>query len=165
MKGKKALIAEWNNDKNLENTEDHDTELTKILNGQKFEVKREDGNVKKAFAHADKVIERTYSSPFLPHNCMEPMNFYANVTPENAFGRSHSNPCMGSNTSFKSVGKNSRRNSSEKTRMGGRFGRRLYGDFVLEAAEISDQIKKPKVIFSREDDMTAGTYRPAINTE
>ena len=51
----------------------------------------------------------------------------------------------------------------EMTRMGGGFGRRLYGDFVLEAAEISDQIKKPvKVIFSREDDMTAGTYRPAI---
>ena len=43
MKGKKALIAEWNNDKNLENTEDHDTELTKILNGQKFEVKEKTG--------------------------------------------------------------------------------------------------------------------------
>ena len=47
--------------------------------------------------------------------------------------------------------------------MGGGFGRRLYGDFVYEAAEIADLIRKPvKLVFSREDDMTAGTYRPAI---
>ena len=49
------------------------------------------------------------------------------------------------------------------TRAGGGFGRRLFGDFVLEAAEISDRIRKPvKMISSREDDMTTGTYRPAI---
>jgi len=53
--------------------------------------------------------------------------------------------------------------SLKMTRMGGGFGRRLYGDFALEAAEISNRIKKPvQVVFSREDDMTAGTYRPAM---
>ena len=164
MKGKKALIAEWNNDKNLENTEDHDTELTKILNGQRFEVKREDGNVKKAFAHADKVIERTYSSLFLPHNCMEPMNFYANVTPEKVhLVGPIQTPAWAATLVSKALERTPEEIHLEMTRMGGGFGRRLYGDFVLEAAEISDQIKKPvKVIFSREDDMTAGTYRPAI---
>ena len=51
----------------------------------------------------------------------------------------------------------------EMTRMGGGFGRRLYGDFAEEAAQISNIAKKPiQVIFSREDDMAAGTYRPAI---
>ena len=45
--------------------------------------------------------------------------------------------------------------------MGGGFGRRLYGDFVYEAAEISDKIRKPvKVVSTREDDMTTGVYRP-----
>jgi isoquinoline 1-oxidoreductase beta subunit len=53
--------------------------------------------------------------------------------------------------------------SLEMTRMGGGFGRRLYGDFAMEAAEVSNLAKKPvKVIFSREDDMAAGIYRPAI---
>ena len=47
-------------------------------------------------------------------------------------------------------------------RQGG-FGRRLYGDFALEAAEISNLAKSPvQVVFSREDDMTDGIYRPAI---
>ena len=133
MKGKKALIAEWNNDKNLENTEDHDTELTKILNGQKFEVKREDGNVKKAFAHADKVIERTYSSPFLPHNCMEPMNFYANVTPEKVhLVGPIQTPAWAATLVSKALERTPEEIHLEMTRMGGGFGRRLYGDFVLE---------------------------------
>ena len=51
-----------------------------LLDGNKFDTMRKDGDVKKAFAEADKVLERTYESPFLPHNCMEPMNFFANVT-------------------------------------------------------------------------------------
>ncbi|MCD6543120.1 MAG: xanthine dehydrogenase family protein molybdopterin-binding subunit, partial [Flavobacteriaceae bacterium] len=43
------------------------------------------------------------------------------------------------------------------------FGRRLYGDFALEAAEISNIVRKPLlVIFSREDDMADGIYRPSI---
>jgi len=80
MKGKKALICKWKSNTKLESTEDHDKELLKILNGNKFKVNREDGNIEKAFLSSDKNIERTYESPFLPHNCMEPMNFYANVT-------------------------------------------------------------------------------------
>ena len=81
MKGKKALVAEWKNNGRLESRENHDEELFKILNGTNGETRREDGNIEMAFKNADKIIERTYESPFLPHNCMEPMNFYANVTP------------------------------------------------------------------------------------
>ena len=79
MKGKKALTANYKDDQ-PESTENHDKILTDILDGKKFETRREDGNIKQAFATADKVIERTYHSPFLPHNCLEPMNFYADVT-------------------------------------------------------------------------------------
>ena len=49
----------------------------------------------------------------------------------------------------------------QMTRMGGGFGRRLYGHFVVEAALISQRMKKPvKLVYSREDDMTMGVYRP-----
>jgi len=164
MKGKKALLAEWADEAKLESTEDHDKELFKILDGNKFDTRREDGNITKAFAQADKVIEKTYESPFLPHNCMEPMNFYANVTAEkiHLVGPVQTPAWLSSLVS----GMFERKPEEvhvEMTRMGGGFGRRLYSDFALEAAEISDVAKKPvKVVFSREDDMASGTYRPAI---
>ncbi|MCB0852458.1 MAG: xanthine dehydrogenase family protein molybdopterin-binding subunit, partial [Bacteroidetes bacterium] len=48
------------------------------------------------------------------------------------------------------------------TRMGGGFGRRLYGNFGVEAAVISQKVQAPvKLVYTREDDMTQGTYRPA----
>jgi isoquinoline 1-oxidoreductase beta subunit len=163
MKGKKALSAIWK-DENLESTEDHNKILTNILDGNDFETRREDGNIKEAFAAADKLIERTYHSPFLPHNCLEPMNFYADVTAKKVH---LVGPIQTPQWTVNRVAKLLERETDdiycEMTRMGGGFGRRLYGDFALEAAEISSLAKKPiKVVFSREDDMTAGTYRPSI---
>src|SRR5690606_26009141 len=49
----------------------------------------------------------------------------------------------------------------EMTRMGGGFGRRLYGHFLTEAGVISQKMKAPiKLIYSREDNMTMGIYGP-----
>ncbi|WP_405326652.1 molybdopterin cofactor-binding domain-containing protein [Leeuwenhoekiella sp. LLG6367-2.1] len=163
MKGKKALKANWQDDA-LENTELHDKILLDLLNSKEGEVRREDGNVDKAFAEADQIIERIYESPFLPHNCMEPMNFYADVTEEKIHLAGPIQTPEGTAAQVaKLLEREPREVVLELTRMGGGFGRRLYGDFVLEAAEISSKAKKPiKLIYSREDDMTAGIFRPAI---
>ena len=164
MKGKKALIVEWEDETKLESTENHDKILLNILDGKKFNIQREDGNVRNAFKNADKVIERTYHSPFLPHNCLEPMNFYADVKEDkiHLVGPIQT-PAWVAGMIGAAYKKKPEQIHLEMTRMGGGFGRRLYGDFALEAAEVSSIAKKPiKVVFSREDDMTAGTYRPAI---
>lgn len=163
MKGKKAITAKWSDNK-PESTENHNKILTDILDGKKFNTRREDGNVNKAFSEADKVIERTYHSPFLPHNCLEPMNFYANVTADKVhLVGPIQTPQWTVNRVAQLLERKVEEIHCEMTRMGGGFGRRLYGDFALEAAEISSLASTPiKVVFSREDDMTAGTYRPAI---
>ncbi|GAA4271877.1 molybdopterin cofactor-binding domain-containing protein [Aquimarina gracilis] len=164
MKGKKALEATWTSDSKLENTEAHDKILTDLLNGKEFKTMRADGDVKKAFAAADQVIERTYESPFLPHNCMEPMNFFADVTEEKVrLVGPIQTPAGTARRVAELLEREAEDVSVEMTRMGGGFGRRLYGDFALEAAEISKLAKRPvKVVYSREDDMTAGIYRPSI---
>lgn len=164
FKGKKAIKATWKDVSVLEDSKYQDDKLIGLLDGTEFNTLRNDGDIDKAFRQADKVLERTYESPFLPHNTMEPMNFYANVsadkihlvgpvqTPEDA-----------ANTVAQMLDRDVEDVSLEMTRMGGGFGRRLYGDFVYEAAEISDAIGKPvKMVSSREDDMTTGVYRPAI---
>ena len=164
MQGKKALKAIWKADSTLESSADHDRILNEILDGNQFNTRREDGDIKAAFAAADEVVERTYESPFLPHNCMEPMNFYADVTAD----RIHlvgpiQTPAGTASRVAQLLERKEEEVFLEMTRMGGGFGRRLYGDFVLDAAQISNLAKKSvKVVYSREDDMTAGIYRPAI---
>ncbi|AXT59999.1 xanthine dehydrogenase family protein molybdopterin-binding subunit [Aquimarina sp. AD10] len=164
MKGKKALKANWTSDDKLENTEDHDKILTDLLGGSEFNTMRADGDVKKAFAAADQIVERTYESPFLPHNCMEPMNFFADVTTDKVrLVGPIQTPAGTARRVAELLDRKPEEVSVDMTRMGGGFGRRLYGDFALEAAEISNLAKKPvKVVYSREDDMSAGIYRPAI---
>jgi len=163
MKGKNALTAEWSEDTPLESTDFHNNQLNSILEGQDVVTRREDGDVDKAFKEADQIVERVYEAPFLPHNCMEPMNFIANVTDDKV-------ECMGpiqtpqrtASRIASLLEREPEQVSIMLTRMGGGFGRRLYGDFALEAAEISDKIRKPvQVVFTRDDDMAAGIYRPA----
>ena len=49
----------------------------------------------------------------------------------------------------------------EMTRMGGGFGRRAYSHYMVEAALISQKVNAPiKLMYTREDDMTNGIYRP-----
>ncbi|WP_238857943.1 xanthine dehydrogenase family protein molybdopterin-binding subunit [Poritiphilus flavus] len=164
MKAKEAIKAEWEDDGTIDSTEEMDKALTGLLDGNRFENLRKDGNVSRAFAQADKVLERTYESPFLPHNCMEPMNFYANVTPEKVhLVGPIQTPAWKAGLVAAMLERDPSEIHLEMTRQGGGFGRRLFGDFVIEAAEIADAIKKPvKVVYSREDDMMDGIYRPAI---
>lgn len=164
MKAKKTLEANWKYSGDPESTEGHDKILLGLLEGKDFRNMRKDGDVEKAFAEADEVLERTYEAPFLPHNCMEPMNFFANVTDEkiHLVGPIQTPEGTAKQVSEK-LGRPLEEIHLEMTRMGGGFGRRLYGDFVLEAAEISNMAKRPvKVVYTREDDMTAGIYRPAV---
>ncbi|WP_089119384.1 xanthine dehydrogenase family protein molybdopterin-binding subunit [Cellulophaga lytica] len=163
FKAKNTIKAEWKTEEELESTEDHNKILQELLQNKDAKVLREDGNVDKAFAEADKILERTYEAPFLPHNCMEPMNFYANVTADkiHLVGPIQT-PQRTAAGIANSLGRKPDEVHLEMTRMGGGFGRRLYGDFAIEAATISNLAKKPvKVVYSREDDMTAGIYRPA----
>ena len=164
LNAKKSIKATWKDSSTLESTEFQDEQLLGLLDGNNFNTLRKDGDVTKAFAQAEKILERTYESPFLPHNCMEPMNFYADVTDEkiHLVGPIQT-PENSSQAVAALLGRDFEDIECEMTRMGGGFGRRLYSDFVLEVAEISDAIKKPvKMVSSREDDMTTGVYRPAI---
>lgn len=164
MKAKEKVTTTWEDDVLMESTENHDELLLGLLDGTQFDNRRKDGDVEKAFREADMVLERTYESPFLPHNCMEPMNFFAEVSDDKVhLVGPIQTPAWKAGLVSKMLGRTEDEILLEMTRMGGGFGRRLYGDFVLEAAEIADAIRKPvKLVSSREDDMATGVYRPAI---
>lgn len=163
FKGAKAIKATYKQTEKAEDSDYHSAILKEYLNKKSQEPRRVDGNVDVAFQQADRVIEKVYEAPFLPHNCLEPMNFIADVTDEKAeFIGPIQTPSWTQSRIAELLGREKESIKIDMTRMGGGFGRRLYGDFALEAAEISQRAKKPiKLTFSREDDMQDGIYRPA----
>jgi isoquinoline 1-oxidoreductase beta subunit len=167
MKAKKALRIEWERVSKAESTIDYRDALNKLMNEAPSEAARKDGNPEDKFKNAAKVIERTYSAPFLAHNTMEPMNFFAHVTAEKAeLVGPIQTPEYLSKTVASVLGLTEDKISIMMTRMGGGFGRRLYGHFGVEAAVISKHVNAPvKLVYTREDDMTQGTYRPAYKVK
>lgn len=146
----------------LENSSGHRALMAEAAS-KNAEVVRKDGNPEAAFRNAAQVIERTYTAPFLAHNCMEPMNFFADVTPEKVTLKG---PLQKAELTEQAVsarlGVPLEKIDIQMTRLGGGYGRRSYAHWVLEAALISQKMKAPvKLMYSREDDMTGGIYRPA----
>lgn len=166
----KIAMAGWGGDQlvtvpsGLESTSDHNAKMVAAA-AKPGKVERRDGNPEAAFKKAAKIIERTYTAPFLAHTPMEPMNFFADVKEDNAVlvGPIQSPEYMEKTLSAR-LGLPLEKIDIQMTRMGGGFGRRLYGHFMVEAALISQKMKAPvKLIYSREDEITFGIYRPAYH--
>ena len=92
------------------------------------------------------------------------MNFFADVTDTKA---EFLGPIQTPENTRKRIaallGREEKDISIDLSRMGGGFGRRLYGDFAIDAAEISRIAKTPiQLVFTREDDMNAGIYPPCF---
>ncbi|MFN3136244.1 MAG: xanthine dehydrogenase family protein molybdopterin-binding subunit [Allomuricauda sp.] len=183
MNAKKALISniEWEPRPELKITrdrfgtkttmvfpaglEDTDEHIAKMLEmSQKgANERRRDGDTERAFGEANRILERSYTAPFLAHNCMEPMNFFADVTSEKAtFAGPLQKPEFTEKTVSARLNIPLERIDIKMTRLGGGYGRRSYAHWLVEAGIISQKMNAPiKLMYSREDDMTAGIYRPA----
>lgn len=183
MQAKKALKATWvpfeafdtvsgapgktrtvHTPSGLESTKKHTSQMKK-MGGKPGKELRKDGNPEDAFKRAAKIIERSYTAPFLAHNTMEPMNFFANVTNDKAelVGPIQTPEQMEKSVAAR-LGLPLEKVDIQMTRMGGGFGRRLYGHYLVEAAVISQKMQAPvKLVYAREDDMSYGIYRPAYH--
>ncbi|MBC7889197.1 MAG: xanthine dehydrogenase family protein molybdopterin-binding subunit [Ferruginibacter sp.] len=163
-KARKLLKIEYEKDGATESTADHTNIFTTLLDGGTPVVRRKNGDVEAAFKTAAKIIKSEYHGPFLSHAPMEPMNFFADVRPDGVelIGPTQT-PGSARTATSKLLGIPEDKITLEITRLGGGFGRRLKFDYVVEAAELSGIIKAPvKLIWSREDDMMGGSYRPAV---
>jgi isoquinoline 1-oxidoreductase beta subunit len=127
---------------------------------------RREGDPDAAFAQAAKKIEAVYEVPYLPHAMMEPLNCAVDLRADSCE--------IWTGTQFQTV---DRANAAKvaglppekvqihTTYLGGGFGRRAnpYSDFVVEAVQVAKAAGAPvKVVWTREDDMQGGWYRPAF---
>ncbi|MEN0041265.1 MAG: molybdopterin cofactor-binding domain-containing protein [Pseudomonadota bacterium] len=131
---------------------------------------RNDGDVDLAFADAprDRIVEARYQVQYLAHATMEPMNATAqfkDATLDVWTGTQA--PTIVRSDCAKEVGLDDENVRVHSTFLGGGFGRRGEVDFPRFAARVArraDGVLKGRpvqVVWTREEDMTHDTYRPA----
>ena len=125
---------------------------------------RKEGNALAAVSGAYKKVEATYSTPFLAHAPMEPMNCTARVTADRAEVWT---PTQNAEASLavlaETAGLPLEKCDVYVTDLGGAFGRKGgQQDFVSQAVNIAKQFPGTpiKLIWTREEDQTHDYYRP-----
>jgi isoquinoline 1-oxidoreductase beta subunit len=125
---------------------------------------RKEGDVAAALSKASKKVEATFFAPFLAHATMEPMNCTALVSSERAEIWVPTQDPEGAMLAMsKQAGLPMEKCFVNRYDPGGGFGRRgRVSDYVTQAVNIAQQMPgiPIKMIWSREEDMTHGQYRP-----
>ncbi len=121
------------------------------------------GDAARALAGAARVVEATYTAPFLAHATMEPQNATAHVTADRCeIWAPTQGPGVAKEIARQLTGLGSGQIVVHTTLVGGGFGRRIPQDYVAEAVRLSREAGRPvKVVWSREDDIRHDLYRPA----
>ncbi|MCF0071234.1 molybdopterin-dependent oxidoreductase [Dyadobacter sp. CY261] len=158
MQGRKLLKVDWA-DFGSEHPSTASLEkqmrenLQKIAHQPKF-----DGE----YAQCVQKLEASYETPYQSHSCMEPLNCIADVRPDSIeiWG-----PIQEANWIQADLSQRfnipTEQVTVNMTFLGGGFGRKGFTDYPFEAAFISKEIQAPvQVVWTREDDMTAGPFRP-----
>ncbi len=138
-----------------------EADLTGWLDRATYRVRHE-GDAPAALSGAARRHEATYTFPFQAHAPLEVMNCTADVRADRAefwVPTQTQDRCM--EQAVKVTGLPAERIAIHATLVGGGFGRRLYADYLAEAAEVSKAISRPvQVVWTREDDTRHGYFEP-----
>lgn len=126
-------------------------------------VARKEGD-QLAMEKATQRLTAEFDVPYLAHATMEPLNCFVDLKPDSCLIRTGTQfQTVDRNAAARAAGLKPEQVQLQTTFLGGGFGRRANpaSDFVVQAVTVAKAVKKPvKVIWTREDDMRGGYYRP-----
>ena len=108
-------------------------------------------------------VERRFDFAFVPHAPLEVLNCVADVRADRAeLWLSAKSPIAAAQAVALTLGLPVDRVTVHVVRGGGSFGRRLFFDPAIEAAQVSRAVGRPvRLLWTRADDMRHGRMRPA----
>ena len=162
------LKIEWNDDTGFKySSADIMTEF-KRLAAKPGAIARNDGDAAAAIDKAARKLDAAYEFPYLAHAAMEPMNCVVRLDADRCEVWNGEQFQTGDQAAIAAVvGLKPEQVFIHQLFAGGSFGRRAnpQSDYVVEAASIAKEIGKRgvpvKLVWTREDDMRGGYYRPA----
>lgn len=164
MQGRRALKVEWDDSGFAHpSTGELYQKMRQQIQGKPISFKTK-GSVDRIFSTSSNKIEALYETPYESHSCIEPVNCTANVVGDKCeiWGPIQGPDWIQDDLS-KQLGIPMENVTVNMTFLGGGFGRKAFTDYPHEAAIISKEIKAPvQVVWTREDDMTQGPFRPGM---
>jgi isoquinoline 1-oxidoreductase beta subunit len=160
-KGRDALKIEWDAGPNAKlSTASIDDALRAAVG--KGKAVRQEGDAASVLGASKKKIEAVYEVPFLAHAAMEPLNCTVEIGEGGCDVWTGTQlPTQVHQLAGEITGVAPDKIRVHTTMLGGGFGRRAKHDFVEEALHVAKATGKPvKLVWTREDDMRAGYYRP-----
>jgi isoquinoline 1-oxidoreductase beta subunit len=170
-KGRDALQVEWDDTTGFKYSSSDILAEFRKLAATPGKVARNDGDAAKGIAGAAKTFEASYEFPYLAHAAMEPIDCVVKLDADRCEvwnGEQFQSVDQGAVAA--TVGLKPEQVFLNQLYAGGSFGRRAnpVSDFVIEAASIAKGMAKGgktgipvKLVWTREDDMKGGYYRPA----
>jgi isoquinoline 1-oxidoreductase beta subunit len=164
--GRDALEVEWDESEAFKLSSGEILDQYRELAKQPGTVARNEGDAGAALAQAKKVIEAEYSVPFLAHAPMEPMDCVVRIDASGCEIWNGEQMTTGDQMAVAGLlGLEPDKVRINMLYAGGSFGRRANpkADYVLEAVNIAKMLPPGtpvKLIWTREDDMRGGFYRP-----
>ncbi len=167
--GARALSVVWDDGPmaGVSSSDLRDRYRTDLASGGGLIAHRSSGDLPAKLAAAAERRSGIYAMPFLAHAPMEPMNCTVRI----AGGRCEvwvgsQVPGIARKIAAEIAELPLSRVTVNSTLLGGGFGRRIRSDFVAEAVTVAKATGKPiKLIWSREDDIRSGNFRPAAYHE
>lgn len=167
LAARKALDIEWGpSDMSGFNSDQSFKTYERIADSKKEgRVVSEIGNPLSDLRRASRIYEADYRNDYVYHAQMEPLNSVVKVSDDGL----HAEAWVGSQQGFDSklgipeaLGIEPQNVQIHLQYLGGGFGRRSMTDFVTESALLAREVapRPVKLIWTREDDLTYGAYRP-----
>jgi isoquinoline 1-oxidoreductase beta subunit len=171
--GRDALKIQWDDSRAFKGSSAEIMAHFRKLAEQPGTVARNDGDVVKAIGGAARTVEAAYEFPYLAHAAMEPMNCVMRLANDNSVEVWNGEQFQtGDQMAIaRTLGIKPEQVKINMLFAGGSFGRRAnpQSDYLIECAEIlvslarADKRNIPvKLVWTREDDMRGGYYRPAF---
>lgn len=126
---------------------------------------RDDGSIVAGFAAASQTLEAEYTYPYLAHTAMEPLDYVVRWSGDRCYIYAGTQDQTTDQNSASEIFDLAPEKIEIKTLLaGGGFGRRGCQDFSTEAMQIARAFGPRdipiKLMWTREDDMRSGMYRP-----